>query len=57
MRGRVGHAHPVDEEQGIYRGEVIEIMGALGDIRVAVETILWYIRNDDEEDDEDDGDA
>jgi len=47
----------VDKEQGIYRGEVIAIIGALADIRVVVDTILWYIEEDDEEDEDDDADA
>jgi hypothetical protein len=37
------------EEQGIYRGEVIEIMGALADLRVDVRKLLWYIEGDDDE--------
>ncbi len=37
--GRCGHARSVeDEEQGIYRGEVTTIMGALADLRVDVST-------------------
>jgi hypothetical protein len=39
----------VDEEQGIYRGEVHELMGAVADIRVDVRRILWYIEGDDDE--------
>ena len=34
----------------------MEMIGALADIRVAVERILWYIEEDDEEE-EDDGDS
>ncbi len=44
------HHRHVDEEVGIYRGEVIEMMGAIADIRVDVRRILWYI--DGEDDDE-----
>ena len=40
----------MDEEQGIYRGEVIEIMGAVADTRVDVRRILWYMEGG--EDDE-----
>ena len=40
----------MDEEQGISRGEVMEIMGAIADMRVDVKRILWYIEG--EEDDE-----
>jgi hypothetical protein len=32
-----------EEEQGIYRGEVMEIMGALADQRVDIRRLLWYI--------------
>jgi hypothetical protein len=39
----------VDEEQGIYRGEVITMMGALADINVKVTRILAYIEGDDGE--------
>lgn len=39
----------MEEEQGIYRGEVIELMGAIADIRVDVRRILWYIEGDDDE--------
>lgn len=37
------------EELGIYRGEVLELMGAVADIRVDVHRILWYIEGDDDE--------
>jgi hypothetical protein len=43
------HAHRVDEEEGIYRGEVLELMGAVADIRVDVRRILWCIEGDDDE--------
>ena len=58
LRGFVGrladltwHWHPgqVDEEQGIYRGEVTEIMWKLADIEVLVKRILAYIEGDDDE--------
>jgi hypothetical protein len=39
----------VDEEHGIYRGEVTTIMGALADLRVDVAKILWYIEGDDDD--------
>jgi hypothetical protein len=38
----------VEDEQGIYRGEVTEIMWALADIKVAVLRILGYIEGEDE---------
>lgn len=46
----------MDEEQGIYRGEVTTMMGVLADINVNVETILAYIKGeeDDEEEEEED---
>jgi len=46
------HARRVEEEQGIYRGEVIEMIGALADIKVAVLEILGYIRGEDDEEEE-----
>ena len=51
MRAWTGTGHPrcVDEEQGIYRGEVETIMFALADLRVDVSRILWYIEGDDDE--------
>jgi hypothetical protein len=46
----------VDEEQGIYRGEVTTMMGVLADINVNVKTILAYIKGeeDDEKEEEED---
>ena len=35
------------DEQGIYRVEVLAIMGALADLTVNVETILGYFEGDD----------
>jgi hypothetical protein len=46
----------VDEELGIYRGEVITIMGALADISADTMEILAIVRGD-EEDDEEEMDA
>jgi hypothetical protein len=42
----------VDEEQGIYRGEVLETMGVLADITVGVRRILGYIEGDDDAEEE-----
>lgn len=39
----------MEEDQGIYRGEVATIMGALADLRVDVAQILWYIKGDDDD--------
>jgi hypothetical protein len=39
----------VEEEQGIYRGEVETIMGALANLRVDVARILWYFEGDDDD--------
>jgi hypothetical protein len=47
-----GTVHEVDEEQGIYRGEVRSIMIALADITVDVRTILGYFEGDDDEEEE-----
>ena len=44
----------MDEEQGIYRGEVIEMMGALADIYVDTGRILTIL-GDEEDDDEEEG--
>ena len=44
----------MDEEQGIYRGEVETIMFALADITVAVRTILSFIEGDGHEEEEED---
>ena len=48
----------MEEEQGIYRGEVITIMGVLADIRSKVDSILDALEGDDgEEEAEDSPDA
>ena len=44
----------MDEEEGIYRGEVRSIMIALADLTVDVRTILGYIEGDDDEETEED---
>jgi hypothetical protein len=49
-----GHSEVVDEEQGIYRGEVLEMMGALADISVGVQQILGHIEGDDDAEEEED---
>jgi hypothetical protein len=46
------HPGRVDEEQGIYRDEVIEIFGALADISSDTVQILAILRDDDEEGDD-----
>ena len=50
----IRHRGSVDEEQGIYRGEVSSIMFALADIMVDVRTILGSVRGDDDEAEEED---
>jgi hypothetical protein len=47
-----GHSGYVDEEQGIYRDEVMEIFGALADISSDTFQILDILRSDDEEDED-----
>jgi hypothetical protein len=47
----------VDEEQGIYRGEVLEMMGALADIAVGVQQILTHIEGEDDAEEADLPDA
>jgi hypothetical protein len=49
----------VDEENGIYRGEVMAIMGALADISSDTMRILAILRgeDDDEESDDDEVDS
>jgi len=44
----------MDEPQGIYRGEVYVIMGALADIDVNVRRIRDFLEGDDDEAEEDD---
>jgi hypothetical protein len=39
----------VDDEQGIYRVEVLAIMGALADLTVNVDTVLRYLEGGDED--------
>lgn len=54
LRRRALARHPgqVDEEQGIYRDEVLEIFGALADISSDTVQILAILRDDDEEGDD-----
>jgi hypothetical protein len=42
----------VDAEQGIYRDEVQDIIGALADIKMAVFLILGYIEGEEDDDEE-----
>ena len=42
----------MDEEQGIYRDDVMDILGGLADISSDTLQILAILRGDDEEDDE-----
>jgi hypothetical protein len=46
------HADCVEEEQGIYRGEVRAMMLALADIRDGVDRILGYLEGEDDEEEE-----
>ena len=54
---RPRHPDRVDEEQGIYRGEVLEMMGALADIAVGVQQILTHIEGEDDAEEDDLPDA
>jgi hypothetical protein len=47
------HRGDVDEEEGIYRSEVMDILGALADISSDTLQILAILRGEDEEDDDD----
>jgi hypothetical protein len=51
------HAGRVDEEQGIYRDEVMDIIGALADISSDTFQILSILRGKDEEEDEEEVDS
>jgi hypothetical protein len=42
----------VEEETGIYRGEVIAIMGALADVSSDTAHILAILRGEDDDDEE-----
>ena len=42
----------MDEEQGIYRGEVMTMMGKLADIDVNVRRVVAYIFDEEDEDEE-----
>jgi hypothetical protein len=48
----LGHHLFVPEEMGIYRGEVLTIMGALADIRVGVDHIRAILEDEDEAEEE-----
>jgi hypothetical protein len=51
-RSGPGTVDVVDDEQGIYRDEVMEIFGALADISSDTVQILAILRDEDEEDDD-----
>jgi hypothetical protein len=44
----------VDEEQGIYRGEVLTMMGKLADIDVNVRRVVAYLYGEDDDEEEED---
>jgi hypothetical protein len=56
MRARP-HSVAVDEDQGIYRGEVFTIMGTLSDIVTDTREILAILHGYDDEDDEEEMDS
>ncbi|MDQ3379661.1 MAG: hypothetical protein M3546_04985 [Actinomycetota bacterium] len=45
----------MDEEEGIYRDEVFDILGALADISSDTVQILAIVRGDDEEEENEEG--
>jgi hypothetical protein len=45
----------VDEEMGIYRGEVLTIMEALADLRADVTAIRTYLLEEDDEEEGEEG--
>jgi hypothetical protein len=47
----------VDEESGIYRGEVLAIMGALADISSDTRDILAILRGDDDDEEPEEMDS
>jgi hypothetical protein len=47
----------VDEEQGIYRGEVMAIMGALADLQVDARAILAMLTSEEDDDEEEEMDS
>ena len=47
----------MDEDQGIYRGEVMTMMGALADIKADTGEILAILRDEEEGDEEEEMDA
>ncbi len=47
----------MDEETGIYRGEVIAMMVALADISADTAAILEVLRGEDDENEEEEADA
>jgi len=51
-----GKSEEMEDEPGIYRGEVIAIMGAIADLNVKVDRILDYIEGGDDEEEEEKGD-
>ena len=51
---RLRHPFRVDEEQGIYRGEVRSILIAPADLTVDLRTILGYIEGDEGEEEAED---
>jgi hypothetical protein len=47
----------VDEEQGIYRGEVLAMMGALANVQTDTREILAILRGEEDGDEEEEVDA
>jgi hypothetical protein len=47
----------VEEEQGIYREEVVLMMGALADITINTQRILTILEEDDDDEEEEEADS
>lgn len=47
----------MNEEQGIYRGEVLAMMGALSDIHANTRAILAFLRGDEDGNEEEEVDS
>lgn len=51
------HSDPVDEEQGIYRGEVLAVMVALASIHANTRAIVTMLGGDEDDDEAEEMDS